>query len=189
MNHGYFIGIGSNLEPERNIPRILDALVRRFQRLVISPCVHTLPVGIHSANDFINAVAFIETAEDKHHIKAFFNAVETQLGRDRNDHDKKIKDRTADIDILWEIAAGEAQLNPAAIPTEVYLHSAFITLAADLTLLPVPLPESEMESQPKPQLQTVSLQLGQQLFGHATTTIHHDATTGGVMIVEQAAYR
>ncbi len=181
MNHGYFIGIGSNIHPEHNIPLIVDRLAHRFRRLAISPCIHTHPVGISSHNDFINAVILIETREDKHQIKAFFNQVEAELGRDRSDADKKIKDRTADIDILWEIASGTTRLSEDAIPHEVYLHAAFIALARDLELLPTTLATAP--------LTTVELQLHGQSFGHATTTIDYDAAAGGVVIIQQAAYR
>ena len=100
---GYLLGIGSNLSPNRNIAHIIKALLEQFPELSLSRVLHIPPVGMNSQHDFLNIAVFIETELAQTELKALCNDLETQLGRDRDDPASKIKDRPADLDILFHI--------------------------------------------------------------------------------------
>ncbi|MGA7966659.1 MAG: 2-amino-4-hydroxy-6-hydroxymethyldihydropteridine diphosphokinase [Gammaproteobacteria bacterium] len=54
-----YIGVGSNIDPERHIPAGLRALQNAFGALDISPAYRSPPLGFKGA-DFINCVAGID---------------------------------------------------------------------------------------------------------------------------------
>lgn len=54
-----YIGVGSNIDPERHIPTGLRALQNAFGALDISPAYRSPPLGFEGA-DFINCVAGID---------------------------------------------------------------------------------------------------------------------------------
>lgn len=54
-----YIGVGSNIDPERHIPTGLRALRNAFGALDISPAYRSPPLGFEGA-DFINCVAGID---------------------------------------------------------------------------------------------------------------------------------
>lgn len=107
MQRGFILGIGTNIDPERNALRILDRLVFTFGRLLVSRTYYTDPVGMISARRFINYCVFAPTELDPIRCKAACVEIEIQLGRNRADSQKKTADRTADIDLLAQIP-GEA---------------------------------------------------------------------------------
>jgi len=135
MSMGYLVGIGSNIAPERNVPRILERLVRRFGDLRISSVHRTEPQGIQSGNSFLNLVIHLETDLTECELKSWLNALEEELGRDRSNPDKKRLDRTADLDILRRIDRGE-WLTRERLPPEPYLRPSFEELTVGMGLLP-----------------------------------------------------
>lgn len=97
---GYLLGIGSNIDPQTNIAKIVWLLHRQLPRLSLSRVLKTPPIGMNSRRDFLNVVVFIETEMKEVELKAICNDIEIALGRDRLDPTRKTKDRTADLDIL-----------------------------------------------------------------------------------------
>ena len=114
MDHGYILGIGANLAPEKNIPRLLEHLLRRFCRIKISRFYETAPVGMESERQFINFCAFVGTELELDACKAVCVGIEVELGRDRTHPFSKTRDRAADIDLLTRVDADghQAQLQP-----------------------------------------------------------------------------
>jgi 2-amino-4-hydroxy-6-hydroxymethyldihydropteridine diphosphokinase len=94
------IALGSNIEPESNLPRAVRRLAQRFPGLAASRVYATIPVGAPEAPPFLNAAVAIETslplAELKHRV---LRPLEAELGRvrgaDRN------APRPIDLDVAF----------------------------------------------------------------------------------------
>ncbi len=97
---GFVVGVGSNLSPERNVAAVLHALLQQFDHLLLSRIVYTAPEAVPSPQWFINTVLFVPCALTADELKQRFNRIETELGRDRTDPNRKWRDRPADLDIL-----------------------------------------------------------------------------------------
>jgi 2-amino-4-hydroxy-6-hydroxymethyldihydropteridine diphosphokinase len=115
MRQGFILGIGTNVNPERNARHIVERLVHRFGRTLVSRFHYTEPVGMDSDRQFINYCAFVETRLDPVACKSACVAIEIELGRDRTDPFRKTRDRTADIDLLAQLLPGPTTLRMADI--------------------------------------------------------------------------
>lgn len=92
-----YLGLGSNIEPERHIAAGFDALRDTFGPVACSPVYSSSSVGFSGA-DFLNAAACIRTAWSVGRLKTWLTELENQHGRDRSQ--PKFSDRCLDIDIL-----------------------------------------------------------------------------------------
>jgi 2-amino-4-hydroxy-6-hydroxymethyldihydropteridine diphosphokinase len=110
MRQGFIFGIGTNVDPERNARHIVERLVHRFGRTLVSRFHYTEPVGMDSDRRFINYCAFVETGLDPVACKSACVAIEVELGRDRTDPFRKTRNRTADIDLLAQLLPGPTTL-------------------------------------------------------------------------------
>lgn len=120
-----FVGLGSNVEPFRNVPRMLDRLLDLAPVVDVSPIALTEPVDIEGGRGgaFLNLAVRLCVAAPLSGLKAEFNAIEVDLGRDRTDPGRKHHDRTADLDILFTLPVGARQLpGSLTLPTEQYLR-------------------------------------------------------------------
>ena len=97
----YFCSMGSNIDPAHNVCRTIESLADNVAPVTLSPLIQTAPHGMQSAQPFYNALFWFESSENADMIKQRFNGIETSLGRNRNDPDKKTKDRPIDLDILY----------------------------------------------------------------------------------------
>src|SRR5687767_14296669 len=100
VTQGYLLGIGTNLDPERNVPAIVEALLQGFGRILLRRFYQTLPIGMESTKPFINFCAFVSTDLGPEACKAACIAIEIALGRDRSHPASKTRDRPADLDLL-----------------------------------------------------------------------------------------
>ncbi len=94
-----FLSLGSNIEPEKNLPAAVRELEQFGLVLTVSQVWQTSPVGCADQADFLNAAVLLETglsAEDLREIA--IAAIETKLGRTRDPKNKNAP-RTIDIDI------------------------------------------------------------------------------------------
>lgn len=96
----YLCGLGSNIDPEQNLPMAVVRLVELFGRVSLSPVIRTSPRGMDSANTFLNALVVFRTELGPGPVKVQLNALEESLGRDRSDPLSAVRDRTIDVDIL-----------------------------------------------------------------------------------------
>jgi len=97
VNKAYLI-LGSNINPEINIPRALGFLEKSFQVNKVSDTWRTRAVG-SKANDFLNTAVEIETGLDMINLKErCLCHIEEIMGRIR-EKDKNAP-RTIDIDIV-----------------------------------------------------------------------------------------
>ncbi|MEL6719144.1 MAG: 2-amino-4-hydroxy-6-hydroxymethyldihydropteridine diphosphokinase [Bacteroidota bacterium] len=125
----YFIGLGSNLEPEQNMLNMVEALFTISERVDISEIIRTDPVGLKSENYFLNTVVRIETIDDQTELKNKLNIIEGNLGRDRSNPSRKYKDRTADLDILFSLQLEETYVDKTLFDKEgTYTVNPLLTL-------------------------------------------------------------
>jgi len=92
-----FIGIGSNIEPEKNIPDCIGILQSRFGQLTLSPVYESEPVGFHGAN-FYNMVVGLITDLVPDELVDCLHTIEN--GFDRSRDTERFSSRTMDLDLL-----------------------------------------------------------------------------------------
>jgi 2-amino-4-hydroxy-6-hydroxymethyldihydropteridine diphosphokinase len=92
------IGIGSNIDAEENILKMLDILGQKVIVVKISSFVKTKPIGIENQPDFTNGAVRISTRLEMEELKFLLRQIENQLGRDRSK--PKFSSRTIDLDIV-----------------------------------------------------------------------------------------
>ena len=173
---GYFLGVGSNVEPARNIALALEALVQRYGSLHSSAIHLTEPVAVQGDRLFRNLVVFLPVTEPATQLKAFFNELETRLGRDRSHPQRKHIARPVDLDIL-RFFPGQAPQGLAAtdLATEPYFLVAIPALLHYLGLAAAPAPGANA---------TETLRLADQEVGSRPFSLH---TTSAGRIVASTA--
>jgi len=94
------IGLGSNIEPHKNIQKAKELLAKKFRIMAESAFKVTKPIGKLQQPDFINGTLSIETELGIDRLKAILREIETELGRDRAKG--RFGPRTIDLDIvIW----------------------------------------------------------------------------------------
>jgi 2-amino-4-hydroxy-6-hydroxymethyldihydropteridine diphosphokinase len=94
-----FLSIGSNIQPEKNIPACIHILKKKFRVKSISSIYETKPVGMKGGRNFWNLAVEIRTPLDKKHLALALRGVEKSLGRRRRKRNKFVP-RTIDLDPL-----------------------------------------------------------------------------------------
>ena len=92
------IGLGSNIDPERNIERAKSILAEKYNILAESRFQKTKAIGKVPQDDFINGTVLIDTLLNMDELKSHLKAIESNLGRQKN-HDQNAS-RTIDLDII-----------------------------------------------------------------------------------------
>jgi len=92
------IGVGSNINAESNIPRMLKILKTKVKVLMVSSFLKTKAIGILIQPDYTNGAVKVETDLNKKTLVAVLKAIEDQLGRDRSS--PKFGPRCMDLDIV-----------------------------------------------------------------------------------------
>ena len=92
-----FVGIGSNVEPDRWIAKAIADLRGRFGELTISPIYRNKPVGF-GGDDFLNLVIAFNTPMPLRRLAKGLKKIERDCGRRRGA--ERFVSRTLDIDIL-----------------------------------------------------------------------------------------
>jgi 2-amino-4-hydroxy-6-hydroxymethyldihydropteridine diphosphokinase len=97
-NNEAVIGIGSNINAEENISRMLEFLGEKVNIVQVSSFVKTKAIGIENQPDYINGAVKIITPLEVEELKLLLKKIEDQLGRDRSK--PKFSSRTIDLDIV-----------------------------------------------------------------------------------------
>jgi len=97
MSASVYVSLGSNVEPEINIQKAVQAMRAAFGELRLSPVYRSAAVGFEG-DDFLNLVAGFETSDSLHAVVASSRLIEDELGRDRSQ--PKFSPRPIDLDIL-----------------------------------------------------------------------------------------
>ncbi len=95
-----FVGLGSNLDsPQQQVCRAIDELdaVADTSLIACSSLYRSSPVGPQDQDDFVNAVARLETRLSAHELLDALQDIENHHGRRRVQH---WGPRTLDLDIL-----------------------------------------------------------------------------------------
>jgi 2-amino-4-hydroxy-6-hydroxymethyldihydropteridine diphosphokinase len=117
MNY-YLIGLGSNIQPERNISWAHKEISHYLDILNQSPVLINPPCGNTLNFTFHNQILLIHSLKTAAELKSLFETLEIELGREPKCPERKFKDRTIDIDILAQAETAEEALSTAL--TETY---------------------------------------------------------------------
>ncbi|MBU2710545.1 2-amino-4-hydroxy-6-hydroxymethyldihydropteridine diphosphokinase [Zooshikella harenae] len=123
----FLVGIGCNTHYQVNISFILQQLLNRFGVVAMSQLIRTAPVGIKHAADFYNMVVYFLAEDQPLHLKAWFNQLETTLGRDRRIPGAALTVQPGDLDILHN-SPPRSLINTH----QVILDSYYLTIAEEL---------------------------------------------------------
>lgn len=119
-----YIGVGANIDPERNIPSALEALLRAGLMVTRSSGFYrTDPIGRPEQSPYANGVWQAKTGLAPHELKALLKRVERQLGRVRSSD--KFAARQIDLDILLfdDLVLSDMEMS---IPDPHILERAFL---------------------------------------------------------------
>ena len=105
-----FVGIGSNVSPERHVGAALAALVEHFGGVAASPVYRSCAVGF-DGDDFVNLVVSFESELPADAINRELHSIERQCGREKGS--KRFAPRVIDLDLLL---VGEQVLDGAEGP-------------------------------------------------------------------------
>lgn len=99
------IGVGSNIEPRKNITKAKAILARDFGLVAESIFVRTKPVGYTRQADFLNGAVLIHTDWTQGRLRQHLKTIEGVLGRPRQQQDRRrilrrFGPRTLDLDIV-----------------------------------------------------------------------------------------
>ena len=92
-----FIGIGSNINPEINIPDCVQILRERFGELILSPVYESEPVGFEGES-FYNMVVCFDTELSPEELVDGLHDIEGVFNRSRDA--SSFSPRTMDLDLL-----------------------------------------------------------------------------------------
>ena len=117
-----FVGVGSNVDRERNIQAGLKALSDAFGALTVSTIYESEAIGFASDN-FFNLVVGFDSAQTPEQVSATLRAIEYQFGRDRGGG--RIAPRTVDLDLLLynDLVRNDGEIN---VPREDVTRYAFV---------------------------------------------------------------
>lgn len=94
------IGIGSNIDAEANISKMLEILKTRVNVIQVSTFLKTKPIGIIDQADFTNGAVKVETELNQKNLNLLCKNIEDEMGRDRSN--PKFGPRCIDLDIaVW----------------------------------------------------------------------------------------
>ena len=93
------LGLGSNVDPQKNIQLARKCLCEEFNILNESKFVSTLPIGVIDQPDFINGAVLVQTELGYEEFCAQLKTIERQMGRPI-DSGKNYGPRIIDIDVL-----------------------------------------------------------------------------------------
>jgi 2-amino-4-hydroxy-6-hydroxymethyldihydropteridine diphosphokinase len=131
-----FLGIGSNIEPERNVAAALRLLAGQVRILGISTVYRTAPVGRPGQPPFYNCVVEIETGLAPSQVRSALRGIEGELGRRRRAD--RYAPRTIDLDLLLYddlvMATAELVLPDPQIAQRPFLALPLYELAPELVL-------------------------------------------------------
>ena len=92
-----YVGLGSNIDPEKNLRLGIRELRARYGDVDLSPAYRSAPLGF-DGEDFVNLVAGFDASETPHEIQQHIESIHDLAGRSRGT-DKFIS-RSLDIDLL-----------------------------------------------------------------------------------------
>ncbi len=98
LTNNVIIGIGSNIDAEKNIAEMLQILKDKVEIVKVSTMIKTRPIGIENQPDYTNGAVKIMTNLNSEDLTVLLKAIEDQMGRDRSA--PKFGPRNIDLDIV-----------------------------------------------------------------------------------------
>lgn len=92
-----FIALGSNIDPDTNLKKAADMLRKNFAAIQFSSVYRTAAREVEDQDDFLNAVALVETDKSPEEIHAILQSIEESLGKAPP---FRFGPRTIDLDFL-----------------------------------------------------------------------------------------
>jgi putative transposase len=92
------IGIGSNIDAETNISKMLEILKSHVEIIKVSSFIKTKPIGIENQPEFTNGAVKIKANLNREDLTGLLKGIEDQMGRDRTA--PKFGPRNIDLDIV-----------------------------------------------------------------------------------------
>ena len=92
------IGIGSNIDAESSIPKMLEILKGKVEVVKVSAMIKTKPIGIENQPDYTNGAVKINTVLNQNNLTVLLKSIEDKMGRDRTA--PKFGPRNIDLDIV-----------------------------------------------------------------------------------------
>ena len=92
------VGLGSNINPEKNIQLAIKEIDLHHNIISESEIVETEPIGFLDQDNFLNGALLVETKFGMEKLKHWLRDVENKLGRIRTSN--KNGPRTIDLDII-----------------------------------------------------------------------------------------
>ena len=92
-----FVSIGSNLDPEHNLPRAIVRLRQLGRLRGISSVYQNEAIGDRLQPDYLNAAVLLEVDHPPEALRAALRSIEAELGRVRTSD--KYAPRTIDLDL------------------------------------------------------------------------------------------
>ena len=126
-----YVGLGSNIEREKNIRGGLAALTRRYGALTLSPVYEARAIGF-AGDDFFNLVAAFDTGKTVAELENDLCRIESEHGRRREED--RFSARTLDLDLLLygELVSGRHRVPRADITKYAFVLKPLFDLAPDL---------------------------------------------------------
>ena len=115
-----YLGLGSNVLPEANLPLAVRELGRRFQLNAVSTVYRNAAVGF-DGEDFLNAVASVETDATPEEVCRHLEEIHDMAGRKRGAD--SFVSRSLDIDLLLY---GSEVIEARRVPRDDILEYAFV---------------------------------------------------------------
>jgi 2-amino-4-hydroxy-6-hydroxymethyldihydropteridine diphosphokinase len=115
-----YLGLGSNLQPAKNLKLAVSELARRFSLVAVSAVYRNAAVGF-VGDDFLNAVAAIETDLSPTAVCRELEAIHDLAGRIRGTD--AFVSRTLDVDLLLY---GDEILESPSVPRSDILQYSFV---------------------------------------------------------------
>ncbi|MGB9428395.1 MAG: 2-amino-4-hydroxy-6-hydroxymethyldihydropteridine diphosphokinase [Gammaproteobacteria bacterium] len=116
-----FVGIGSNVEPERRVREAVRGLRQRFGVLRVSPVYRNPAVGF-KGDDFLNLAVKFESNQNAASVHAALDEIELQCGRTRGG--PRFAPRTLDLDLL--LYGDLISESPLKLPRREILKYAYV---------------------------------------------------------------
>lgn len=92
-----WLGLGSNVDPEKNLKLGVRALRERYGELIVSPVYRNAAIGFHG-DDFLNLVVGLDCDDAPEAINREIEAIHARAGRRRGA--ERFSSRPLDIDLL-----------------------------------------------------------------------------------------
>jgi 2-amino-4-hydroxy-6-hydroxymethyldihydropteridine diphosphokinase len=115
-----YVGIGSNLQPEKNLRIAINELGSRYQRLDLSPVYRNPAIGF-AGDDFLNMVATFDCEQTPDQLLKSFEQIHELASRVRGS--ARLVSRTLDIDLLLY---GDRIQDKPPLPREDVLDYLFV---------------------------------------------------------------